>query len=109
MRTVQLNGMKGADQILYGEAPYGWRLNPARSGLVKDTDEQRILSVVRHMYLQERLPMRAIVARLEKMNVRNRRGRTFGLSGVWEMIHKRKDAPPEATTKAKASKAKKRP
>ena len=93
MRQVKLPGHA---PILYGEAPFGWRLNADRSRLVMDADEQRLLSVVRHMYLVERMAMRDIVERLRKMGIVNRRGGPFGLSGVWEMIHRRKDAPPES-------------
>lgn len=101
MRRVNLPGGSHRD-ILYGEAPYGWRLSDDRSKLVLHPDEQRVLSVVRHLYLVEREPMRTIVDRLRKMGVVNRRGRPFGLSGVWEMIHRRKDVPPEAATRARA-------
>jgi hypothetical protein len=94
MRRVNLPS--GTRDILYGETPFGWRLSPDRSKLVLDPDEQRLLSVVRHMYLVERLPMRGIVERLRKMGIVNRRGRPFGLSGVWEMIHRRQDKPHEA-------------
>jgi hypothetical protein len=94
MRSVTLPA--GTRDILYGETPFGWRLSPDRSKLVLDPEEQRLLSVVRHMYLAERLPMRAIVERLRKMRVVNRRGRPFGLSGVWEMIHRRNEQPAEA-------------
>jgi hypothetical protein len=107
MRLVALPS--GHRPILYGETPFGWRLNDDRSRLVMDDDEQRLLSVVRHMYLVERLPMRGIVDRLRKMGVRNRRGRPFGLSGVWEMIHRRNEPPPESkrgARKAPAAKAK---
>ena len=101
MRRVNLPA--GRD-ILYGEAPYGWRLTPDRSELVHAPDEQRVMSVVRHLYLVERLPMRSIVDRLREMRVLNRRGRPFGLSGVWEMIHRRKDPPQEAKARATATK-----
>jgi hypothetical protein len=94
MRLVALPS--GQRPILYGETPFGWRLNEDRSRLVMDEDEQRLLSVVRHMYLVERLPMRGVVDRLRKMGIRNRRGRPFGLSGVWEMIHRRNEPPPES-------------
>lgn len=94
MRRVNLPS--GTRDILYGETPFGWKLSPDRSKLVLDPEEQRLLSVVRHMYLVERLPMRGIVDRLRKMGVVNRRGRPFGLSGVWEMIHRRQDKPDEA-------------
>lgn len=103
MRTVNLTGAK---PILYGEAPYGWKLTPDRSNLTKDAEEQRVLSVVRHLYLADRLAMREIVARLAKMGIKNRRGRSFGLSGVWEMIHKRNEAPPESRRVARAAKTK---
>lgn len=107
MRQVK---MPGHTPILYGEAPFGWRLNADRSRLVMDEDEQRLLSVVRHMYLVQRMPMRDIVERLRKMGIVNRRGGPFGLSGVWEMIHRRKEAPPESQRGPRApSPAKKRP
>jgi hypothetical protein len=51
--------------------------------------------------------MREIVERLRKMGVQNRRGAPFGLSGVWEMIHRRDDKPPEAEKRGRAA-AKKR-
>jgi hypothetical protein len=100
MRRVNLPS--GNRDILYGETPFGWRLSPDRSKLVLDPAEQRLLSVVRHMYLVERLPMRGIVDRLRKMGVVNRRGRPFGLSGVWEMIHRRQDKPDEAKGRGRA-------
>lgn len=99
MRSVTLPA--GTRDILYGETPFGWRLSPDRSRLMPDADEQRLLSVVRHMYLAERLPMRAIVERLRKMGVVNRRGRAFGLSGVWEMINRRNERPAESKPGAK--------
>jgi hypothetical protein len=49
------------------------------------------------MYFVERIPMRAIVQRLDEMGVVNRRGRPFGLSSVWAMIHRGKERPPEAS------------
>jgi hypothetical protein len=104
MRKVKIPGAK---PILFGEAPFGWKLNAERSELVLDTDEQRVLSVVRHLYTIDRLPMRGIVDRLKKMNIVNRRGRPFGLSGVWEMIHKRSETPAEAAGRA-SSRGKKR-
>ncbi|HEY1696192.1 MAG TPA: hypothetical protein VGG39_28695 [Polyangiaceae bacterium] len=104
MRRVNLPS--GTRDILYGETPFGWKLSPDRSKLVLDPEEQRLLSVVRHMYLVERLPMRGIVERLRKMGVVNRRGRPFGLSGVWEMIHRRQDKPTEAKGRGAAGKGK---
>jgi hypothetical protein len=101
MRRVNLPG--GRD-ILHGETPFGWKRSPDRSKLVRDADEQRLLSVVRHLYLVERIPMRDIVERLRKMGVVNRRGRPFGTTGVWEMIHRRKERPQEAKGRAATSK-----
>jgi hypothetical protein len=86
----------GASDILYGEAPFGWRLSRNRSRLVLDGDEQRIIAVVRHMYFARRLPMREIVNRLREMGIINRRGKPFGLSSVWEMTHRSGERPPEA-------------
>lgn len=87
---------KGTPDILFGEAPYGWRLTRDRSKLVKDGDEQRVLAVVSHMYFVQRMPMREIVDRLSELGVVNRRRRPFGLSSVFEMIHRGKQRPPEA-------------
>jgi hypothetical protein len=92
--------------ILYGEAPFGWRLSKDRSHLVTDGSEQRIIAVVRHMYLVERIPMREIVRRLDEMGIQNRRGKAFGLSRVWEMIYQGDKPPPEASpTKKRAGPA----
>jgi hypothetical protein len=86
----------GARDILYGEAPFGWRLSRDRSRLVQDKDEQRVIAVVRHMYFSLRLPMREIVQLLEETGVKNRRGKAFGLSRVFEMVHSTKKKPAEA-------------
>jgi hypothetical protein len=88
---------RGTPDILFGETPYGWRLSRDRSKLVKEPDEQRILAVVRHMYFVQRFPMRDVVERLREMGIVSRRGRPFGLSSVFEMIHRGKDRPPEAS------------
>src|SRR5579864_6900321 len=106
MRRVAALG--SSPDILYGETPYGWRLSRDRSRLVVNGDEQRVLSVVRHMYFVERIPMRDVVRRLEEAGIVNRRGRPFVLSGVWEMIHRRRERPEEAQAKGRKSrKAKK--
>jgi hypothetical protein len=78
------------------KSPFGWRLSKDRSHLVVDGSEQRIIAVVRHMYLAERIPMREIVRRLDEMGILNRRGKAFGLSRVWEMIYQGDKPPPEA-------------
>ena len=88
---------RGAKDILYGETPFGWKLSRDRSKLVMDGSEQRILAVVRHMYVADRVPMREIVTRLREMGIVNRRGRSFGLSSVFEMIHRGRKQPAEAT------------
>ncbi|HEY1693658.1 MAG TPA: hypothetical protein VGG39_15930 [Polyangiaceae bacterium] len=93
MRTVNL---PGGDVILYGQAPYGWRLSADRSYLVPDPDEQRILSVVRHLYLSERLSVKAIAEYLRRTRMLNRRGLPFSASGVSEKIHRRTERPAEA-------------
>jgi hypothetical protein len=73
--TMRRVTRKGGDRdILYGGTPFGWRLTQDRSRLVRDVEEQRVLSAVRRMYLVERLPMRDIVERLREMGVANRRG-----------------------------------
>jgi site-specific DNA recombinase len=95
MRRVVVAG--SSRDILFGETPYGWRLSRDRSKLVVDDDERRVIAVVRHMYLVERIPMRAIVDRLRETGVVNRRGRPFGLSSIFEMIHRPANRPPEAS------------
>src|SRR5262245_52362245 len=97
----------GSSTVLYGETPYGWRLTRDRSRLVVNGDEQRVIAVVRHMYFAKRVPMREVVKHLKDMGVVNRRGRAFGLSSVWEMIHHGTERPTEAG-KPKAKKAKRR-
>ena len=87
----------GAKDILYGQMPFGWRLSKDRSRLVEDRDEQRVISVVRHMYFAGRVPMREIVKRLKEMGVRNRRGHAFPLSRVFEIVHTTNTRPPEAS------------
>ncbi len=105
MRRATLSN--SSPEVLYGETPYGWRLSRDRSKLVMNGDEQRVLAVVRHMYFAQRVPMRDIVQRLGGMGIVNRRGRSFGLSSVWEMIHHGKERPPEAGRgPAKSSKRK---
>jgi site-specific DNA recombinase len=91
----------GSSPVLYGETPYGWRLTRDRSRLVVNGDEQRVIAVVRHMYFAKRVPMREVVKRLKEMGVINRRGRPFGLSSVWEMIHHGTERPAEAKKQAK--------
>ena len=50
--------------------------------------------------------MRDIVQRLHEAGIVNRRDRPFVLSGVWELIHRRRDRPDEAVaTKAGKGKA----
>ncbi len=73
--------------ILYGEPPFGWRLSRDRSKLVRDPEEQRVVATVRHMYFVSRLPMREIVAHLAAAGIVNRRGRPFGLSRIFEIVH----------------------
>jgi hypothetical protein len=94
MRSVRVPS--GVRRILYGEPPFGWRLSKDRSRLVLDSDEQRLVAVVRHMYFIERVDMRTIVTRLDEMGVVNRRGRPFGLSSVWGIIHHGTRLPREA-------------
>jgi hypothetical protein len=92
---MRVRAPKGSKDILYGQPPYGWKLSRDRSKLVKDPDEQKVISTIRRMYSVERLTMRAIVAKLAKMGVTNRRGSPFPLSRVFEILHKNKK-PPEA-------------
>jgi hypothetical protein len=84
---------------LYGEAPFGWRVSADATKLIKDTHEQRVVAIVRHMYLSERMPMRDIVLRLDEMGVVSRRGKPFGLSRVWEMVHRGDELPVAAMRK----------
>ena|SRR5579859_5355316 len=87
----------GAKDILYGATPFGWRLSKDRSRLIEDREEQRVISVVRHMYFVGRVPMREIVKRLKEMGVTNRRGHPFPLSRVFEIVHSTETRPPEAS------------
>jgi hypothetical protein len=91
---------RGSKDILYGQPPYGWRLARDRSHVVKDKDEQRVIATIRKMYFSMSLPMRDIVERLAKQGVRNRRGKPFMLSRVFEIVHGEK-RPPRDAKKAK--------
>ena len=93
MRVVAPAGSK---DILYGQPPYGWKLTRDRSKLVRHPDEQRVISMVRHMYFIRRLPMRSIVEELKDLGIVNRRGSSFPLSRVCEILHADKKPPPEA-------------
>jgi hypothetical protein len=66
-----------------------------------DDDEQRVVAVLRLMYFVDRVPMREVVARLAEMGVVNRRGRPFGLSSVFSMIHRGTARPLESSQKRK--------
>jgi hypothetical protein len=43
--------------------------------------------------------MRDIVQRLDEMGVVNRRGKPFGVSRVWEMVHRGDEVPVDAMPK----------
>ncbi len=103
---MRVTAPAGSKDILYGQPPYGWKLTKDRSKLVKDQEEQRVISMVRHMYFNRRLPMRAIVEEMKTMGVKNRRGNAFPLSRVCEILHT--DGKPEEAKDASAKKPKKR-
>jgi hypothetical protein len=88
----------GKGEVFYGSAPYGWRLSTDRSKLVRDRSEQRVLAVVRRMYLERGLTMEAIVERLRAMRIANRRGAPFSMNGVRSLLHDRGGVPLEAMT-----------
>jgi hypothetical protein len=96
MRVVAPAGSK---DILYGQPPYGWKLTKDRSKLVRNQDEQRVITVVRHMFFVRRLTMREIVVELSSMGIVNRRGHAFPLSRVCEILHTDKKPPPEASSR----------
>ncbi len=86
----------GSKDILYGQPPYGWKLAKDRSKLVRNSEEQRVIAMVRHMFFIRRLTMRQIVDELQSMGVVNRRGNAFPLSRVCEILHMDRKPPPEA-------------
>jgi len=99
MRVSKLQGTK----ILYGEAPFGWRLNKRRDALERDPREQRIISIAQHLYTSARMSLRAIVVELKTRGIKNRRGHSFSLSRVWEMVHSNGKPPREANKGRRAA------
>jgi hypothetical protein len=75
----------GKEDILYGMAPYGWKLSRDRRALVADAYEQRVIAVVRHMRAEE-LTIQAIVDELAAGGYFNRRGRQFSVATVFKML-----------------------
>jgi hypothetical protein len=80
-RTVSAEGRP----VLFGEAPWGYRVSTDRRALVVDDNEQAVTAVVRHMRSEGKTLMQ-IVAALRELGVANRRGQPFTLSRVHEML-----------------------
>jgi hypothetical protein len=75
----------GNEDVLFGMAPYGWRVSRDRRTLVADAYEQRVLAVVRHMR-SEGFSIRAIIDELAIAGYFNRRGRPFSVATVFKML-----------------------
>jgi hypothetical protein len=88
------------DPVLFGVAPYGWRIAADKTRIVEDEDEQLVIAVIRHMYFVMAWPMPRIVEELRSMGVVNRRGKPFGLSRVWEIVRAARRTPIEARIRA---------
>jgi hypothetical protein len=86
----------GSKDVIYGQPPFGWKLSKDRSKLVRNSEEQRIIAMVRHMFFIRRLTMREIVSELQELGVTNRRGNAFPLSRVCEILHMDRKPPREA-------------
>jgi hypothetical protein len=94
--TMRRTRTPDGSEVLYGELPFGWRLSRDRSSVVEDRDEQRVIAIVRHLYVAQGTPMRQIAVRLAQMGIVNRRGKSFSLSRIWEMIQHDGGRPLEA-------------
>ena len=85
-----------AGDILYGEAPFGWRLTADQSssfGIPRSSACSRSQGTSISV---ERLPIRrTVVERSRTMGVVNRRGSPW-VERCWEVIHRRQDVPTEA-------------
>jgi hypothetical protein len=75
-----------SQRVLFGEVPWGYRLNADRTGLVRDSKEQAVLAIVRYMRRRGRT-LRQIVAELRGLGVVGRRGAPIGPTRVFQMIH----------------------
>lgn len=89
-------------RVLFGEAPWGYRLSPDRTNIVIDWKEKAVVAVARHMRRQGRT-LRQIVAELARLGVVGRRGAPIGLSRVFEMIHGGRVARGRASARTKRS------
>ncbi len=73
-------------RVLFGEPPWGYRVSVDRTSLVDDWREQAITAVVRHMK-RRGFTLEKIVVELEYLGARGRRGRSIGLTRVFELLH----------------------
>lgn len=69
----------------FGEVPWGYRRNASGTRVVRDTREQRVLAVVAHMRANGFI-LREIVAELNRLGLRSRRGHRIGITRVHEML-----------------------
>ena len=88
--------------MLFGQAPYGWKLSRDRSHLVMERREQRVITIARHMRARG-LTLRAIVWELQELGVLNRLGRTFSLPQVYRIVNAPRRPPPESRRPSGAS------
>jgi DNA invertase Pin-like site-specific DNA recombinase len=69
----------------FGEVPWGYRRNAAGTRVVRDPKEQRVLAVVAHMRANGFI-LREIVAELNRLGLKSRRGHRIGITRVHEML-----------------------
>jgi hypothetical protein len=69
----------------FGEVPWGFRRSADGLKMLRDPKEHRVLAVVSHMRGNGFI-LREIVAELQRLNLRSRRGHRIGITRVHEML-----------------------
>jgi len=70
----------------YGQIPWGFRASADGTRMVRDKDEQRVLSMVAHMRANG-FKLREIAAELEKAGLRTRPGGPITVARISELVH----------------------
>ena len=70
----------------YGQIPWGFRASADGTRMVRDKDEQRVLSIVAHMRANG-LKLREIAAELAKSGLRTRPGGPITVARISELLH----------------------
>ncbi|MGH7437382.1 MAG: hypothetical protein ACRENE_17020 [Polyangiaceae bacterium] len=87
---VELQAMRGEKRAAeraatWGRVPWGYRLSADGMSLEPNLAERAVAAVARHMRLRG-LKLREIADELRRLGVRNRNGRPFGITRIYELL-----------------------